>query len=82
MPITPDIEAIHRRICRLHSTTWANALLFVGPQGEWEVIREGKDRPRCGRYEQAGLFVGAYQADVGFDQLREDVEAHLHELSG
>ena len=80
MSTGPDIAAIHRRICRLHSTTWDKALLFVMPSGEWRVIRDGAEPMRCWRMEAMGLFVGAYTSMVGFDQLSEDVEAHINDL--
>ena len=80
MSTGPDIAAIHRRICRLHGSTWADALLYVGVDGSWHVIRAGTEPQRCQRFEDAGMFVGSYTSSVGFDQLSDDVGAHLHEL--
>lgn len=79
-----SIEAIYRRISRVYSTTRQPALLYVAASGEWWVGRQdtARDRARCKKLEDAGLFVGAYLSTIEMNRLSDDVEGHISELRG
>lgn len=79
-----SIEVVYQRICRVYRTTRLPALLYIDATGSWWVGRQvdGRDDARCRRYDDAGYLVGAYKPSIDFVQLTEDVENHIHELSG